>query len=287
MARLWLFTAVLALGLAANGCGTPPTRPVADRGVVRVAVIGGMTMTGMWQEISKMFEKQTGYRVQVVATGPRPGLADAMRAGKVDLLTMHSGDVTTNLVAEGYGANMRPWTQNDLVIVGPVHDPAEIRGLHDGAEAFRKIAMAKANFVDFQGVGSREVSHSLWAKAGIQPKGGWFIQDESSGHLDILRFAATRDAYVVVGRIPVLFEKMKAMGMEILVDNDPAMRRPYIVMEANPKRFPNANVAGAKALSDFLVSDTVQKFLADADSNKRADVPLFHPVGAGGFGGHP
>ncbi len=31
-----------------------------------------------------------------------------MRAGKVDLLTMHSGDITTDLVADGYGVNHAP-----------------------------------------------------------------------------------------------------------------------------------------------------------------------------------
>jgi len=77
-------------------------------------------MTGLWQEIAKMFEAQTGYRVEVVATGPRPILDTAMRAGKVDLLTMHSGDITTDLVADGFGINMRPWTRNELCIVGPV-----------------------------------------------------------------------------------------------------------------------------------------------------------------------
>jgi len=45
-------------------------------------------MTGLWPEIAKMFEAETGYRTEVVATGPRPGLDEAMRAGKVDLLTM-------------------------------------------------------------------------------------------------------------------------------------------------------------------------------------------------------
>jgi tungstate transport system substrate-binding protein len=242
---------MVMLVLAASGCGTAVLQDT-PKGTVRVAVIGGMTMTGMWQEVSKMFEAQTGYKVEVVKTGQRPLLATVFRAGRADLLTMHSGDITTNLVAEGYGVNMRPWTQNDLVVVGPVHDPAEIRGLHDGAEAFRRIATAKANFVDFQGVGSREVCHSLWAKAGIRPKGDWFLQDQSNEHLDILSFAVNRDAYVVVGRMPVLFNKLKAANMEILVENDPAMRRPYIVMEADPKRFPNTNVAGGQGPVGFF-----------------------------------
>ena len=59
-----------------------------------------------------------------MATGPRPDLDEAMRAGKVDLLTMHSGDITTDLVADGFGINMRPWTRNELCIVGPPDDPA-------------------------------------------------------------------------------------------------------------------------------------------------------------------
>ena len=75
--------------------------------VVRCAVIGGMTMTGLWPEIAKKFEAETGYKVEVTATGPRPVLDKVMRAGKVDLLTMHSGDITTDLVADGFGIHAK------------------------------------------------------------------------------------------------------------------------------------------------------------------------------------
>ena len=39
---------------------------------VRCAVIGGMTMTGLWPEIAKLFEAETGYRVQVGCDRPAP-----------------------------------------------------------------------------------------------------------------------------------------------------------------------------------------------------------------------
>src|SRR5215469_14405410 len=116
----------------------------ADNHTVRCAVIGGMTMTGLWQEIAKMFEAQSGYKVETVVTGQRPELDAAMRAGKVDLLTMHSGDITTDLVADGFGVKMRPWTRNEMCIVGPPEDPAQIRGMTNGAAALGKIAAAKA-----------------------------------------------------------------------------------------------------------------------------------------------
>ncbi|HUU20157.1 MAG TPA: substrate-binding domain-containing protein [Sedimentisphaerales bacterium] len=270
-----LFVVIL---ISYAGCRSLNSRSVAGQGIVRVAVIGGMTMTGLWQEISQMFEKETSYSVELVATGQREELAETLREGKIDLLTMHSGDITTDLVADGYGTNMRPWARNELVIVGPSNDPAKIRGLNDGSKAFRQIEVQRANFVDFLDIGSREVCHKLWKTAGIRPRGDWFLKDESTDHIEILNFAAKNNAYVVVGRMPVLFGKMKMQGMEILVENDPAMRRPYIVMEANPERFPEANMRGAQCLSDFLLSNEVQNFLAKSASNRRGGLPLFYPV---------
>jgi tungstate transport system substrate-binding protein len=267
------------LVLLVGSCGRTVETP-ADSHVVRCAVIGGMTMTGLWQEIAKMFQAQTGYRVEVVATGPRPILDAAMRAGKVDLLTMHSGDITTDLVADGYGVNMRPWTRNELCIVGPPDDPAHIRGMTNGAAALRKIAGARAHFVDFEGIGSRELVHTLWRLADTEPRGDWVLKDGTISRWNILQFARTNNAYVVVGYIPARTGKMYAGGMEILVKGDPVMRRPFIVMETNLQKFPNANSVGARALSDFLLSDKVQNFLLEFGTQTNGPGPLFFPVAA-------
>ena len=64
---------------------------------------------------------------------------------------MHSSDKTTDLVADGFGVNLRPWARNEHTIVGPASDPAGIRGMKDGADALKKIAEAHAPFVDFYG----------------------------------------------------------------------------------------------------------------------------------------
>lgn len=266
--------ALLAVGCQKRSAAEIP----ADSRTVRCAVIGGMTMTGLWPEIVQMFEAETGYRCELAATGPRPEISEVFRAGKADLLTMHSGDITTDLVADGYGINMRPWTRNELSLVGPTNDPAHIRGMTNGATALRKIAQAKARFVDFQGVGSRELAHSLWRAAGVEPKGDWVLKDEAVSKFDILQFARTNNAYVIVGYIPARLGKMNPAGMEILVQGDAAMRRPFIVMEANPKRFPKANHAGARALADFLLSPKVQTFLAHFGEKTTGRGPLFHPI---------
>jgi tungstate transport system substrate-binding protein len=275
---LLLAVLALAVALAFARRHRPPNQPPPDNRVVRCAVIGGMTMTGLWPEIVKLFEAESGYRCQLVATGPRPEIAEVFRAGKADLLTMHSGDITTDLVADGLAINMRPWTRNELSIVGPTSDPAHIRGMTNGAAALRAIAAAKARFVDFQGVGSRELAHNLWRAAGVEPKGDWVLKDDTVSKFDILQFARTNNAYVIVGYIPARLGKMNPAGMEILVQGDPLMRRPFIVMEANPKKFPQANHAGARALSDFLLSPKAQQFLAEFGQKTTGRGPLFHPV---------
>ena len=55
-----ILSACIAAALAiTNGCAPspPPQKPV-----IRVAVIGGMVMTGMWQEMAKRFEADTAGR---------------------------------------------------------------------------------------------------------------------------------------------------------------------------------------------------------------------------------
>ena len=254
----------------------PPKLP--ERKVIRVAVIGGMTMTGMWQALTAEFEAETNYKVEVVATGPKQILAEAFRKGEADLLTMHSSDTTTDLVADGYGINIHPWTRNQLVIVGPPSDPAHIKGMHDGAAALKRIAETQSPFVDHYSNGAREVAHKIWGKAGVVPHGDWLIKDESSYPQGILEYAAAHHAYVIVGRIPVIQGKMPSGGMEIMVEDDPDMVRPYMVMEANPAKFPKTNIAGAHALADYLISERAKVFLRTFGSRQPDGIPLFHPL---------
>jgi tungstate transport system substrate-binding protein len=259
---------------ALSSCSTA----MHEKRSVRVAVIGGMMKTGLWPEIARRFEADTGYKVELRAAGDRELLAESFRSGEADLLTMHSGDITTDLVADGFGTNMRPWTRNEFVIVGPRMDPAGIRGLRDGAEAFNRIAAKRAPFVDFQNIGTRELTTKLWKKAGIRPQGDWLLNDESGSSEEVMEFARQKQAYLVLGRIPVLQGIFSADGMEILVQGDPDMRRPFIVMEASPTKFLNANSQGARALADYLLTTKTQDFLLQFGTNRPGGMPLFYPV---------
>ena len=246
---------------------------------VRVAVIGGMTMTSLWSEIQERFESETGIPIEVIVTGEKPALANAMREGKVDFLTMHSSDTTTNLVADGWARDLRPWAKNDLVIIGPANDPAGISGMRDGVAAVRKIAETQSNWLDFLSNGPRETAHTLFSKAGMSMIGPWVLKYEHTETRSILHYVASRNAYMIVGRMPILFHKMEPdPNVKIMVEGDPNMRRPYMEMVANPDRFPSANLGGATKLSDFLLSDRIQYFLASYDGGVGDGVPIFIPV---------
>ena len=268
---------LLAL-LLAQSCHRDASGENGGRRPIRVAVIGGMTMTGMWQELAAKFEADTGWKTELVVTGPKDMLSEPFKRGEIDLLTMHSADKTTDLVADGYGVNLRPWARNEHTIVGPASDPAGIRGMKDGAEALKKIAAARAPFVDFYGPGSRELTHKLWQRAGLKPEGDWVLKDESASPQEIVAFAEKKRAYVVVGRIPVTYGKMPIGKMEVLVQGDPEMRRPYVVIEANAKKFPKTNTAGARVLADWLVGEKGQQFLLDLARKQPGGIALFHPV---------
>jgi tungstate transport system substrate-binding protein len=147
------FPTVVFLAMAIGSWNGPAAE---TNRAVRVAVVSGLTRTGVWSEIVKRFESESGHKVEVV-TGQRPEVAKALREGRVDCAVMHSGDVATALMTEGFGTNLVAWARNEYVIVGPSSDPAHIKGLTDAATALKRISAAQSAFVNHEGAGSRSL----------------------------------------------------------------------------------------------------------------------------------
>jgi len=271
---------VLLAALFLGGCFRSATIATSENPVVRVGVTGGMVKSGMWAEVARMFEAESGYKIDLVARNSK-GRAKVFPKGEADLITQHAGFNNADLIAKGYGTNLRPWVHDEQVIVGPKSDPAGIKGMKDGAAALRRIAETKSNFVTSRHRGSEQVCHVLWKKAKVQPVGAWVLKDESphKSDEDLIFFAKSKNAYTVGTRRWMLFADVPP-DMEIMVQGDPEMQRPYVVIEANPQRFPNINRAAARALSDFFVSDKVQKFLAGFRAEEFGGTPIFYPLKA-------
>jgi tungstate transport system substrate-binding protein len=280
--RLSFFLTMSILPLAANASGCGKARDVLPGSPqqIRVAVIGGMVETGFWQALAERFQQANGnrYKIEVVVMGPKPIITAAFRKGKADLITMHACDNIINLVADGYAVDPQPWLKNDLIIVGPHDDPAHIRGCPDAAEAFAKIASAGAPLVVHSSLGAQEVMRDVLEAGNVNMPSDHLTILFTDRAREVLKVAAERHAYTLVGRIPFFNGKLPNAGLELMVRGDPRLRRPYLVATANPRRFPQARVEGAVALAAFMRKPETQDWIGSYGVSKLDDQPLFFPI---------
>ena len=271
--------ALLVVLVAACGSKTEPP-PTATPGppavpphqTIKVAVVGGMMETGFWPEVVARFERATGHKVELAATGPKPVVVAAFEKGGIDLITVHASDAMINLVADGLARDPQPWLRNDMVIVGPAADPAKIKGQTDAGKAMAAIIAAKAPLLVHATHGSDGVLHDLLEdeKLDLDPTATVRFAGESQHQ--VLAEAARLGAYTMIGRIPFITKKLRAEGIELMVRGDVRLRRPYLVEIAT-----NANPA-AQVLADFLRSPETQAWIATFGAGKYDDHPLFFPV---------
>ena len=263
----------LALVVALASCGKSEAPAAAPRGqTIEVAVIGGMIETGFWQALAERYELVSGNKIHVAATGPKPQVIAAFRKGGIELITVHASDAMINLVADGVAIDPQPWARNDLVIVGPAADPAKIKGERDALVALRKIVAAKAPLLVHASMGADGVLHDLQEiDRELSDRESTILFDSDNQH-EVLAKAAASGAYTMVGRIPFKSGKLKAAGVELMVEGDPRLRRPYLV-ELSPTASP-----AARDLAAYLRSTDTQHWIATWGVGKLDDQPVFFPV---------
>lgn len=231
--------------------------------------------SGLLDVLLPVFEKKTGYFVKTIAVGSGQAMAMGQK-GEADVLLVHSPDAEKKFTAEGYGVNRRLVMHNDFVVVGPPADPARIKGLASGVEAFRKIAGAQALFIsrgDNSGTDARE--KSIWKAAGIDPQGQKWHQETGQGMGQTLNVASEKKAYSLSDRGTYLALK-KTLGLDILAEGDAVLLNIYHVIEVNPAKWPKVNARGARAFADFMVSPETQRIIGRFGAD-RFGSPLFFP----------
>ncbi|MFZ5830786.1 MAG: substrate-binding domain-containing protein [Planctomycetota bacterium] len=283
VAAVLLLASLLAGCTRGGGASAEPaaaTHAGGTSNTIRVAIIGGMTDTGFWDAVVKRFQEGPGrgFQVEVVATGPKHVIGPVFARGEADLITMHASDTIINLVADGHATDPQPWLKNDLVIVGPRDDPAGIRGLHSAKVAFARIAEKKSPFVVHASLGAQEVMREILSAGDVLMPSERLHILFSDRAPEVLRIAAEKQAYTLVGRIPFRSGKLPNAGLEIMLQGDPLLRRPYVVAVADPARYPTACVAGARRLAAFLTSAETQEWIRGYGVGQLDDQPLFYPV---------
>lgn len=263
---LWI---LLALG--ATGWAQAP-----ERQDVILATTTSTQDSGLLDVLVPLFEKQTGYRIKTIAVGTGEALAMGRR-GDADVVLAHAPELEKQSIEGGFTIHRRLVMHNDFLIVGPDTDPAGIHGTRDAAAALTKIAQTEATFVSRgDNSGTHFLEKKLWAKSGIEPSGSWYLES-GQGMGATLMVASEKEAYTLTDRGTFLAFKGK-IGLRAAVEGDPVLLNLYSVMEVNPERFERANHAGAKAFSDFLLSEKAQKIMEKFGVDKYGE-PLFFPDG--------
>ncbi len=218
---------------------------------------------GLLDSLLPVFERRTGYRVQVVAVGSGQAL-EMGRRGDADVVLSHAPDAERVLADSGYFVRRRLVMHNDFLVVGPPVDPAGLRGMNDAVAAMRRIAERGARFVSRgDRSGTNLLEQQLWRRADVQPpaNGAWYVES-GQGMAATLQMADQKRAYTLTDRATYLAWRDKIQLVPV-VEGDPLLYNVYHVMEVNPRNAPRVNVAGARALADFFVSAEAQAIIGE------------------------
>ncbi|MFQ6014832.1 MAG: substrate-binding domain-containing protein [Anaerolineae bacterium] len=207
------------------------------------------------------FEAKYNAKVEVIAVGTGQAITLGER-GDVDVILVHARAREDEFVAKGYGLNRQDVMYNDFVVIGPVADPAGIKGLADVVAAFRRMAEVKAAFIsrgDESGTHVKE--REIWRKAGIEPEGDWYVL-AGQGMGAVLTMAQERQAYTLTDRGTYLTRNSTGLELAVLVEGDPILFNPYGVIAVNPEKYPAVRYDLAQKFMAWLTSLETQKRIA-------------------------
>jgi tungstate transport system substrate-binding protein len=246
--------------VVALGCSTAAL-PALAQNVIKLSTTTSTENSGLLKFLLPAFEAKANSKVNVISVGTGKAL-ELARNGDVDVTLVHARPSEDKFVAEGHGVNRRDVMYNDFIIVGPVHDPAGVKGGKDVIAAMKKIANSKAKFISRgDNSGTDQMERNYWKEAGTRPEGNAYVS-AGLGMGEVLNMAAELQGYTLTDRATYGAYKAKT-GLTVLVEGDPKMFNPYGIIAVNPAKHPGINYKGAMQLVEWITSDEGQKKIAE------------------------
>lgn len=212
--------------------------------------------SGLLDYILPDFTAQTGIEVKVVAVGTGKALQMG-RDGEADVLLVHAKSSEVAFVEEGHGVERFDVMYNDFILVGP--QPLEYTSI---GETLKGIKNYDGKFVsrgDDSGTHKKELN--LWAAAGIEPEGDWYIS-AGKGMGDVLQMANELRAFTLTDRATYLSMK-DALELDIVFEADALLLNEYGVVAVDPSKNNEINNSGANAFIAWLLSSDTQEMIGE------------------------
>ncbi len=249
---------VVALAVATTVAATAQS-PATPR--LRLATTTSTEQSGLLAAILPVFEKKTGYKVDVVAVGTGASLKIGEK-GDCDVVLVHARALEDAFMAAGFGAERRDVMYNDFIVLGPASDPAKVASAKSATEAFSLIFGARAPFVSRGDKSGTDVKEKdIWKASGLAPSGTPWYKEIGQGMSQAILMAAQIDGYTLSDRATWLSMKAKS-SLSILNQGDKILFNPYGIISVNPTKWPKTNIAGANALVDWMTGAEGQALIA-------------------------
>jgi len=257
--QIWMVTVIMAVTAM-----MPFSVVAADKNVIRLATTTSTENSGLLTYLLPKFEKTCVCKVLVVAVGTGKALKLG-EDGNADAVLVHARSAEDAFIATGHGVDRRDVMYNDFVLIGPINDPAKIKGEKDIIKAMEKIALSKSKFVSRgDESGTHIMEKSYWKAANIKPeeinKSRWYFS-AGQGMGEVLAMSGEMRAYTLTDRGTYIAYRER-IGLPILMEGDPPMYNPYGIIAVNPKKYPDANYKGATALINWITSKEGQQLIA-------------------------
>lgn len=182
-----------------------------------------------------------------------------LKAKQADIIMVHAPAAEKQAVKDGWAVKRNLIGSNEFYIVGPKNDPAGIAGAKSAADAYSRIAAAKATFFsrgDNSGTHKKEMT--IWKNAGIQPAGDWY-EITKTFMMATLKMADKKPGYFMTDSSTWVAAKKEIGHLKILFRGDPIMINTYHTLCQPPGTTPAQPLASA--FIDFVVSPEGQKLI--------------------------
>ncbi|HPQ96236.1 MAG: extracellular solute-binding protein [Thiothrix sp.] len=257
---------VLVFSLTTAQAADPSAEPLKPANpVLKLATTTSTDNSGLLKEILPVFEKETGYQVQVIAVGTGKALKMG-EDGDVDVVLVHARAAEDKFVEEGHGDQRYGVMYNDFVLLGPEDDKAGVKETETAVDGVKKIAEAQAVFVSRgDDSGTDKMEKSLWKDAEVTPEGEWY-REAGQGMGKVIQMAGELGAYTLSDRGTWLAYTDKS-PLTIVLEGDEKLFNPYGIIAVSQKKYPDINHDGAQALIDWMISPEGQKIIGDFKIN--------------------
>lgn len=227
---------------------------------------------GLLQVLAEAFGKQDNAQMAWFKAGSGASLK-LLKDKKVDLILVHAPAAEKKAVQDGWATQRTLIGSNEFFIVGPASDPARISQTQNVADAYRRIAAAKARFFsrgDNSGTHKKEMD--IWKQAGLQPQGDWYVVTKDFMTATLKR-ANQEQGYFMVDSSTWVADKKTVPNLKVLFKGDKLLVNTYHAWCQPPGATRGAALAAR--FIDFVASPSGQQIIKDYGRDRYGE-GLYH-----------